>query len=189
VIKNEEMHSMSVNAMSSSTAPGLSAGAGLSPKDQFRQAMRKMASTVTIVTAMDGQRPRALVATSVTSVSVEPPALLVCANKDASIHPVLRVGAKLCVNLLSESDLDIAAHFISSKSDDRFHWGDWRHDDRGAPWLASAQACIFAAVVSQVDWHTHSVIFAHVASTIVKEETLPLLYANGAFGMLRPLSE
>jgi hypothetical protein len=40
-----------------------------------------------------------------------------------------------------------------------------------------------------VDWHTHSVIFAHVASTIVKEETLPLLYANGAFGMLRPLSE
>jgi flavin reductase (DIM6/NTAB) family NADH-FMN oxidoreductase RutF len=147
--------------------------------------MRKLAGTVTIVSATDGKQRYALVATAVTSVSLEPPTLLVCVNKDASIHSILGVGERFCVNLLSHCDADVAAHCMSSKGEDRFLRGDWQSGEHGTPWLMSAQACLFGTVQSQVDWHTHSVFFAHITSTMVADGTCPLLYADGGFGMFR----
>jgi flavin reductase (DIM6/NTAB) family NADH-FMN oxidoreductase RutF len=61
--------------------------------DGFRAAMRKLAGTITIVSATDGKQRYALVATAVTSVSLEPPTLLVCVNKAASIHSSLVSGS------------------------------------------------------------------------------------------------
>jgi flavin reductase (DIM6/NTAB) family NADH-FMN oxidoreductase RutF len=147
--------------------------------------MRKLASTVTVVTVADGQRRWALVATAVTSVSMEPPTLLVCVNKEASIHSILGVGQRLCVNMLSHNDAYIAAHCIGTKCEDRFLLGDWRSDVDNTPWLASAQACLFGTVRSQIDWHTHSVFFTHVTSTMVADSTCPLLYADGGFGLFQ----
>ncbi len=135
-------------------------------RDEFRTAMRKLASTVCIVTTADRSGPRALVATSVTSASLDPPAVL------------------FCVNLLSQADLEIARHVASTKGIERFCRGDWRYNERSAPWLGSAQACIFASVASRIHWHTHSIIFGKVTSTSVKAETSPLLYADGTYRMI-----
>jgi flavin reductase (DIM6/NTAB) family NADH-FMN oxidoreductase RutF len=73
----------------------------MSPREQFRSAMRKLASTVCIITTAERNGRRALLATSVTSASLEPPAVLFCVSKAASIHGALKVGAECCVNLLS----------------------------------------------------------------------------------------
>lgn len=156
----------------------------MSAQDQFRTAMRKLASTVCIITTADRCGPRALVATSVTSASLDPPAVLFCVNKEASIHAALGIGAHFCVNLLSRDDLEIARHFASTKGSERFCRGDWRYGERNVPWLFSAQACVFGSVASQIDWHTHSIVFGKVTSTFVKAETAPLLYADGTYRMM-----
>jgi len=151
---------------------------------EFRTAMRKLASTVCIITTADRSGPRALVATSVTSASLDPPAVLFCVNKAASIHSALGAGTDFCVNLLSQADLEIARHVASTKGIERFCRGDWRYHGHSVPWLGSAQACIFASVASRIDWHTHSIILGKVTSTSVKAETSPLLYADGTYRMI-----
>lgn len=152
-------------------------------------AMRKLASTVCIITTTDRCGPRALLATSVTSASLEPPVVLFCVNKAASIHPALGIGADFCVNLLSQDDLGIARHCASSKGSERFCQGDWRYNERHVPWLGSAQACVFATVARHVDWHTHAVVFGEVQSTLVRAETSPLLYADGIYRMMSTAPE
>jgi flavin reductase (DIM6/NTAB) family NADH-FMN oxidoreductase RutF len=150
--------------------------------DQFRTAMRTVASTVFLITTTVQHRSVALLATSVTSLSVDPPTLLVCINRMASIHNALGIGAQFCANVLAPDDLAIAQHCVKAKGCERFAVGDWRYDEPSAPWLASAPACIFASVVSITRWHTHSVVFGNVTSASVNRATGPLLYADGSYG-------
>ena len=66
------------------------------PKEQFLNAMRFLASSVSVVAAKDSNgKLYAMTASSVTSLTVEPPAILVCVNKGASIHDVLTPGSDL----------------------------------------------------------------------------------------------
>ena len=58
-------------------------------KNEFIQAMRGITSTVTVVSAKNGSDQQAMTATSVASLSLEPPSMLVCINHEASIHQVL----------------------------------------------------------------------------------------------------
>ena len=56
---------------------------------QFRLAMRKLASTVTVLTTREADEHHGMAATAVTSLSTEPPSLLVCVNRSASLHDPL----------------------------------------------------------------------------------------------------
>lgn len=68
--------------------------------DDFRLAMRRLATTVSIVTTSSEGRPFGMTATAVTSLSTEPPSLLFCVNRNTSIFPRLGPGVGACVNLL-----------------------------------------------------------------------------------------
>ena len=99
-------------------------------KKSYINAMRGVTSTVSIISAKaDGER-HAMTATSVTSLSLDPPAMLVCVNKDASIHNIINYGSSFCINILSSRQKELAE--VCSKSEEgeaRFEGQLWKEND------------------------------------------------------------
>ena len=77
-------------------------------KKEFLQAMRGITSTVTVVSAKNGENKQAMTATSVASLSLDPPSMLVCINHEASIHEVMKEGLGFCINILSLGQENLA---------------------------------------------------------------------------------
>ena len=78
-------------------------------KEQFLIAMRSLAASVSVISARDAfGETYAMTASSVTSLSIDPPAILVCVNKDASIHDTLVKDVSLCINILQKNQQEIS---------------------------------------------------------------------------------
>ena len=80
----------------------------MSIQDDFRLAMRSYIYSVSVLSnkSMDGIC-NAITVSSVTSISMEPPSLLVCINKDSKIHDELIVGSEFCINPVSYTHLTL----------------------------------------------------------------------------------
>jgi flavin reductase (DIM6/NTAB) family NADH-FMN oxidoreductase RutF len=91
----------------------------------LRRALGAFATGVTVVTTVDGDgNPRGFTANSFTSVSLEPPLILVCLAKRAASCPVFQVAESFAVNILSEDQKAVSSAF-SSPTADRFGTVDW----------------------------------------------------------------
>lgn len=102
----------------------------------FKETMRRLAATVTIVTTGGAGQRSGMTATTVISLCVDPPALLVCINRAASIHPSLSFGAKFCVNVLASKHADLAMLFgRKAEPEVRFRTGTWSHDEHDVPFF------------------------------------------------------
>lgn len=146
----------------------------------FRAAMRRMAATVTIVSTQHRGVRHGMTATAVTSVSMEPPSLLVCINHDASIHAPLCHSGRFCISILAAGH-DEHCHAFSGRKEgeERFDDGDWASDD-GVPYLADAQANLFCTVARRMTHGTHTVFVGNVTHVRVDDRRTPLVYVDGA---------
>ena len=81
----------------------------------FKQAMRRVASTVNVITVCVGGEPMGITATAMSSLSLDPPSLLICINRTASLHSPLEDVSHFCVNVLHRSQEDIAAMFADQQ--------------------------------------------------------------------------
>ncbi len=166
--------------MQSATTPAESARQNL--QTDFKRAMRRLASTVTIVTASGAKGPSGMTATAVTSVCANPPAVLVCINRSASIHGSLKIGSNFCVNILSEHHGDLSCAFGGKTAPgERFRVGDWSWSDDATPFLQDAQASLFCAADAIYGYGTHSVIIGKVSSVRISGDVCPLVFADGRF--------
>lgn len=149
--------------------------------EPFRQAMRSMAATVTILSTAANGRRFGMTATAVTSVSLSPPSLLVSVNRSASIHAPLDREKRLCVNVLAETQQRLCADFSGGKTgEERFQDQDW--DQRaGIPYLIEAQANIFCAIDHRLDYGTHSLFVCRVNNVRLPSAKSPLVYLAGGF--------
>src|SRR5690606_15060056 len=77
----------------------------------FRSAMRHVAATVYAVTTGHSGGRYGILATAVSSLSFDPPSLLVCINRSASLHAPLASAEIFCVNVLGLGNRDVAEHF------------------------------------------------------------------------------
>lgn len=110
----------------------------------FRGAMRRLAATVCVVSIRENGRPLGMTATAVTSLAADPPSLLVCVNKSASMHDALAGAELFCVNLLHRDQEHVAKIFSdSTRRDVRFATGIWFQDGEAPPYLLEAQAVFF----------------------------------------------
>ena len=98
--------------------------------DGFKDAMRRLAGTVAIVTVDSGGERHGTTATAVTSLSMDPPSLLVCFNKDSRLHGMLGKTDQFCVNLLHADNLVASRLFASPVSSAERFAHDRRTDDR-----------------------------------------------------------
>jgi flavin reductase (DIM6/NTAB) family NADH-FMN oxidoreductase RutF len=150
--------------------------------DVFRFAMRRLASTVAVVTALDNGARIGMTASSVTSLTVNPAALLVCVNQSASIHASLEVGVPFCVNLLASAQREISAVFAGGLvGDARFAYGVWTPDERGVPRLEEAQANISCVVDRMLTYGTHSIVIGRVAAVRIGGAVDPLIFQDGRY--------
>ena len=77
-------------------------------KKGFLASMRGITSTVCVISAKSSNEKHAMTAISVTSLSIDPPSMLVCINKEASIHGLISKDSSFCINTLSSNQKDIA---------------------------------------------------------------------------------
>lgn len=154
--------------------------------DLFKRGMRRLASGVSIVTTFDAGQPHGMVATSVCSVSAEPPALLVCVNRSTLSHAAIQRAGFFCVNVLDESDDDLARRFSNpAERTRRFAEREWATLATGAPALAGAAASFDCVVMETVDVQSHTIFIGHVkAVELWRKEHAPLVYHDGKFDTL-----
>jgi flavin reductase (DIM6/NTAB) family NADH-FMN oxidoreductase RutF len=152
----------------------------------FRNAMRRFAATVTIVTACDHERRHGMTATAVTSISMEPPSLLVCVNQKALLHEVLGRARHFCVNVLNRHQAGLSAAFSGATSLDRFAFGEWGETEDGVPFLKNAQSNLFCRKVGALPFGTHTILIGAVEAVGLGEADAPLLYQNAAYCVAAP---
>jgi flavin reductase len=156
----------------------------------FREAMRRFTTTVSIVTCAHAGSRYGMSATAITSLSADPPSLLVCINKSAGTHRVMSRGGHFCVNVLRSVHVGLSQTFSGRmKGEDRFLHGHWGEVEDGLPFLTDAQANLFCEIVRVVDYETHTIFIARVHSAKISEDICPLLYQDGEYAIARPVFE
>jgi flavin reductase len=148
---------------------------------QFRQAMRRMASTVSIISTVHNGLRFGMTATAVASLSAEPPSVLICVNRSASLHHPLLATGKFCINILYAEQSDLAQTFSRRDVQDRFSRGSWGIDSEQIPYLNNAQANVFCRLDDSHDYASHAILIGRVYRVDVREPVNPLLYQDGRY--------
>ena len=150
-------------------------------QDNFRLAMRRYIYSVSIMSNKDNaDNPNAITVSSVTSISMDPPSLLICINKSSRIHDSIELGSKFCINLLNNEQEDIS-NICSDEDmyDQRFKDENWNLD--GIPFLKNAQANIFCKVDKLTSYHTHTIVIGLVEDANYADEISTLTYVDGEY--------
>lgn len=151
-------------------------------KDGFRHAMRRLATTIALVTAGEGEGWTGMAATAVMSVCAEPPTLLVAVNRTASIHPVMSGNSHFCVNLLSDRHRELVGIFSGQKKGlARFETGGWQAGPHGIACLPDALACLICRTTERIDVATHTLFLGEVEHVVNHDEISPLVWVDGGF--------
>jgi flavin reductase (DIM6/NTAB) family NADH-FMN oxidoreductase RutF len=147
----------------------------------FRQAMRRVASTVNVISiCVDGQ-PLGITATAVSSLSLDPPSLLVCINRTASVHEPMGGMPHFRVNVLHRDQENIAAMFADRNQHGLRFLSGWDLDCDSAPRLLDAQASILCRRTDHHQFGTHSIFIGVVEEVFTRSEIDPLVYLDGRF--------
>jgi flavin reductase (DIM6/NTAB) family NADH-FMN oxidoreductase RutF len=147
---------------------------------ELRTAFGSFMTGVTIVTTLeaDGQ-PRGFTANSFTSVSLEPPLLLLCVGKSAASMAVFRQAKGFAVNILSEAQKEISVLFASKRSD-KFEAARWRRGPYGNPLIEGSAAWFDCARYQVIDAGDHIIFMGHVEAFSYSDAN-PLGYARGHY--------
>jgi len=150
--------------------------------DEFREVISHFASGVTVITALHDGRPYGTTASAVASLSLEPPMLLVCMNKQSETGRAVAQSKRFGVNILGANQVDLAERF-AQKGGDKFAGvrvtpGQW-----GEPLFEEALATLECRVAEETTGGTHYVFLAEVESGAARGGA-PLAYFKGEFGRL-----
>lgn len=143
--------------------------------DSFRSAMRHVAATVYAVTTGKVGDRHGILATAVSSLSLEPPSLLVCINRAASLHEPLACADTFCVNVLGLGNREIAEVFERARGEDRFAVGEWT-EVRGVPVLVNAQSYFICRTAHRHEFGTHTIFIGELIDAHHRENAAPLTY-------------
>jgi flavin reductase len=146
-------------------------------KTDFRQAMSRLGAAVNVITT-DGVAGKAgFTASAVCSVTDEPPMLLVCLNRNASVYHAVKQNSVLCVNTLGAGHQRISDLFGGkTPMEERFAAAEWRSHTTGAPVLQAAPVAFDCQVVSCTSVGTHDVLYCAVQEIILGEADHGLMY-------------
>ena len=159
----------------------------------FRQAFRRHATTVAVLTYRDAvDHPVGMTVTSMCSLSADPPTLLACINRETRAHPeVLRVGA-FGMDLLAISQRPIAYH-CSARGHDKRLRAAWLAEDAKSdpiPRLADSLAHLECTIENSYDAYSHTILVGRIRSVWLNPvDAPPLLYHGGVYGQLESAVE
>lgn len=150
----------------------------------FRDALGCFATGVTVVTAIgpDGA-PIGLTANSFTSVSLDPPLLLVCIANNAGSAPFLRDAGRFAVNVLQIGQQPTSNRF-AGKGEDRFGATPWEVGEFGTPVLTGSLSSFECARDAVYEGGDHFILVGRVLKAIFEPRRDPLLYFRGKYRKL-----
>ncbi|WP_161880902.1 flavin reductase family protein [Deinococcus alpinitundrae] len=143
----------------------------------FRAALSRFASGVTIITARQDGEQRGMTASAFVSVSLNPPLILVSVDKRAAMHAVLEAGQAFAVNILSQSQQLLSDHFAGRPDPGlRLPWSELG----GLPVLDGAAAQLACTKYQTYDGGDHTLFVGEVQATRLTEKA-PLAYFGGTY--------
>jgi flavin reductase (DIM6/NTAB) family NADH-FMN oxidoreductase RutF len=155
--------------------------------DEFRDTMSSFASGVTVVTGSNNMTVHAATMTAFCSVSVSPPRVLICVSKGTRSHKIISAGGVFAVNILTESQRELARTLASSESS-----GDsgtnkldkllYTTKVTGAPILLEHYAFIDCTIIESVDAGDHTIFFGQPEAVGTNTNEAPLIYNRKQFG-------
>jgi flavin reductase (DIM6/NTAB) family NADH-FMN oxidoreductase RutF len=150
--------------------------------DEFRNVIGHFASGVTVITTTVDGKPYGTTASAVTSLSLEPPMVLIAMNQSSSTGQAIAAQGTFAINILGEDHGEIAVRF-ARKGDDKFDGIELAQGQHAGPLLADALAHVECRVTEQVVAGTH-VVFIAEALVATARPGAPLAYFRGQFGRL-----
>lgn len=153
---------------------------------EFRAALSRWASGVTIVTSAAGGRVHGMTVSAFSSVSLDPPLVLVCADKTSDTLGVIEKSGVFAANVLSAEQQALSNRFASKKDEHRrFEGLDWHPGVTGSPILPGVLAALDCRVVATHDAGDHLIYVGSVESVEVSAGD-PLLYFAGSYRAFAP---
>jgi flavin reductase (DIM6/NTAB) family NADH-FMN oxidoreductase RutF len=150
----------------------------------FRGAMRQLTGGVSVITTGRGKDISGMTVTSVSSLSVNPPSLIVSINRSASSWPLLKRYGFFGVNILTSDQIDVAERFAGKdglKGAERFAGAAWTTRASGMPLLVGALAAIDCEVEEIVERHSHAIVIGRVLDLQLSTRTAALAYWQGQY--------
>ena len=149
-------------------------------QEEFVDAMRSYTATVNVISAQHSGKKQAMTATSVASLSLDPPSMLISVNKEASIHNILGKNRAFCINVLSPTQIDLAELCSNEEEEERFEKGNWG-SYKDIPYNEDSVINIFCNCFDLFNQSTHSVFFGEVTKIIKSGDSVHLIYHDGKY--------
>jgi flavin reductase (DIM6/NTAB) family NADH-FMN oxidoreductase RutF len=166
---------MSSEALSGDVAPVTS--------DEFRRACGRFATGVSIATVLDAAgAPHGLTVSSFTSVSLNPPLVLICLGHKVTVIEAFRAAPFFGINVLAEDQRDLSERF-ARKGADRFDGLAWWAGETGVPLIPGALAGIECRVHDRFIAGDHDILVGEMVRSTVNEGE-PLIHFSGAYRVL-----
>jgi flavin reductase (DIM6/NTAB) family NADH-FMN oxidoreductase RutF len=156
--------------------------------DTMKQVNRQFITGVTVVTTMDDEKPRGLAVNAFSSVSLDPPTVMVAVQRTSSTHDCLFRATHLAINILSTDQLDVVGVF-ATKADDKFAGLDWEPGPFGSPLIKRSGAQMEVEIRERLQASTHTLFVCRVVHATVSDRHA-MVYTAGRFfdgGALTPL--
>lgn len=148
--------------------------------NEFRSALRHLATGVTIVTTRDTEgRPSGLTASAFTALSLEPPLVLVCIDREAAAHPALEQHGWFAVNMLAAGQEPLSRQFAASGGD-KFAGVAFREGQASLPLLDGVLVALECRIVDRHQGGDHTIFVGQVEGASMGAGS-PLVYFRGAY--------
>jgi len=152
-------------------------------KTHFCRTCARFVTGVTVVTVLDADgTPHGMTASSFTSVSLDPPLVLVCVDHRATVLEHLRRAGHLGINVLSEDQRELSVLF-ARRGQNRFNGIEWHAGQTGVPLIPGALAHFECGLNKMVDAGDHAILIAEVLHAEHREGR-PLVYFGSDYHRL-----
>ncbi len=162
---------------------------------EFKQALGRFASGVTVVTVHSEGQDHGMTASAFSSLSLEPPLVLVCIQNKNRSYGLIEQSGSFAVSILARDQEALSNRFAGGFIDDEGRWQRWPEDkdkfadlsltrgtSSGAPMLDGALAQLDCSLEAIVPGGDHGIFVGRVEGLQLSEDATPLLYFGGRYG-------
>jgi flavin reductase (DIM6/NTAB) family NADH-FMN oxidoreductase RutF len=148
--------------------------------ETFRRVMGHFVTGVTVVSAFDGRQPFGITVNALSSVSLDPPLVMIALDRRRFLTPIVRAAGQYAVNILSEEQQALSDCFAGAPVEpgrDAFCGAAWHLGDSGLPLVDGAIAALECSVVETFSAGDHDLFIGRV-DTLANDpaQPMPLLY-------------
>jgi 3-hydroxy-9,10-secoandrosta-1,3,5(10)-triene-9,17-dione monooxygenase reductase component len=147
---------------------------------EFRTVLGHFATGVTVVTGQSDGQPVGLAANAFTSVSLDPPLVLVCPARSSTSWPLIRASGAFAVNVLADHQEELSRRF-GAKGVDRFADTGWHTRTTGSPIFPDALAYLDCRIEAEHEAGDHFIVVGRVVELGRLSEGRPLVFWRGTY--------